>query len=62
MLPILAVILIILVLFGQVPDALIQAFTQTSDWTLSLKESPPPIIVDGNRRTLSVYSIAKRTS
>lgn len=46
--PLLAIILIILVLFGQAPDAVIKAFTETSDWTLSQKTSPPPIEYKGH--------------
>ena len=42
-LPLLALLLAVLVLFGQAPDAAIRAFTETSDWTLSQKISPPPI-------------------
>lgn len=45
----LAIILIcILVLFGQRPDECIRAFTETSDWTLSQKYSPPPVYYDGH--------------
>jgi hypothetical protein len=36
------VITIVLILFGQSPDAAIRAFTQTSDWTLSAYNLPPP--------------------
>ena len=45
MIPILAIIIIILTLFGQQPDAIIQAFTQTSDWAFSLKEAPLTVVV-----------------
>ena len=38
----------ILTLLGQQPDSLIQAFTQTSDWQLSTKISPPPIEKDAH--------------
>lgn len=48
MLPLLGVVLIILILFGQKPDAIIRAFTETSDWTLSKEISPPPIEYDGH--------------
>ncbi|WP_246579096.1 DUF6688 domain-containing protein [Alkaliphilus flagellatus] len=47
-LPILAIIIMILILFGQQPDSIIKAFTETSDWTLSQKISPPPISVDAH--------------
>ncbi len=43
--PILGIIISILTLFGQQPDAIIQAFTQTSDWAFSLKEAPHTIIL-----------------
>jgi hypothetical protein len=46
--PLLAVILSILVLFGQQPSAVIKAFTETSDWLLSQKTSPPPVTVDNH--------------
>ncbi len=48
MLPLLCILIIILILFGQRPDAVIRAFTETSDWTLSQKVSPPPIEYDGH--------------
>lgn len=37
-----------MVLFGQRPDEAIKAFLETSDWTLSTKVSPPPVIYDGH--------------
>lgn len=46
--PILLTMIAILVLFGQRPDAIIRAFTQTSDWTLSTKISPPTIERDAH--------------
>lgn len=46
MVPILLLLTLILVLFGQAPDAVIRAFTQTSDWTLSQQISPPPVQID----------------
>lgn len=47
-LPLLALLLWVLVLFGQAPDAVIRAFTETSDWALSQKISPPAIEYDGH--------------
>ena len=47
-LPMLAILLGILVLFGQAPDAVIRAFTETSDWALSQKISPPSIEYNGH--------------
>ena len=48
MIPLLAVLLSILVLFGQQPSAVIKAFTETSDWLLSQKTSPPPVTVNNH--------------
>lgn len=39
LIPVCAIFLLLLILFNQEPDALIKAFTQTSDWCLSSKES-----------------------
>lgn len=47
-LPLLAILLGVLVLFGQAPDAAVRAFTETSDWALSQKISPPPIEYHGH--------------
>lgn len=44
--PLLGVLTTILILFGQKPDSLIQAWTQTSDWTLSLEQAPPNVLYD----------------
>ena len=41
MIPLLGIILIILVLFGQEPDILIKAWTETADWKLSQRIGPP---------------------
>lgn len=48
LIPMLGILLIILVLFGQSPDSIVKAFTETSDWTLSQKVSPPPIEYEGH--------------
>lgn len=45
-LPLLGVLIGILVLFGQQPDALVRAWTETSDWTLSAQTAPQNLIVD----------------
>lgn len=45
-LPILGVILCVLALFGQAPDILIRAFTETADWRLSEKIAVPNIQYD----------------
>jgi len=46
--PMLITIITILTLCGQRPDELIRAFTETSDWKLSTKISPPPIEYDAH--------------
>ena len=45
-LPLLGLTIAILTLFGQTPDSIIQAWTQTSDWTLSQQVAPQNIYVD----------------
>lgn len=45
-LPLLGILIGILVLFGQQPDAFIKAWTETSDWTLSAQTAPQNLIVD----------------
>lgn len=44
--PLLGICIGLLVLFGQRPDALIRAFTETSDWNLSTQVSPPNVMYD----------------
>lgn len=44
--PVLGIILIILLLFGQAPDSIIKAFTETSDFLFSTKISPQNIEFD----------------
>lgn len=46
--PISMILICILTLFGQRPDEAIQAFLETSDWTLSQKISPPPVEYDAH--------------
>lgn len=46
MIPLLGVILCILVLFGQRPDYVIKAWTETADWRLSEQIAPPNVHVD----------------
>lgn len=43
--PIMIVLQLILIIFGQQPDSAIKAFVETSDWTFSKFEAPPPIYV-----------------
>lgn len=45
-LPVLGILVLILILFGQQPDSVILAFTKTSDWILSGEISPPPVAYD----------------
>lgn len=45
-LPLLALVMLILILFGQDPNSLIKAFTETSDWNLSQQISPQNIYYD----------------
>lgn len=44
--PLLAVVVCILILFGQQPDSVIKAWTETSDWNLSAKVAPQNIYYD----------------
>ena len=44
--PLLGILICILSLFGQRPDAAIRAWTETSDWNLSKKIAPQNIVVD----------------
>jgi hypothetical protein len=44
--PLLGIALGILTLFGQSPDSIIQAWTQTSDWTFSQQVAPPNLPMD----------------
>lgn len=46
LLPMLSVFIMVLVLFGQSPDILVKAFTETSEWNLSEKVSPPNVFRD----------------
>lgn len=45
-LPVLGILVMLLLLFGQQPDGVILAFTKTSDWLLSGEISPPPVAYD----------------
>lgn len=46
LLPVLGILMLLLVIFGQQPDSMILAFTQTSDWILSKETAPPPVAYD----------------
>lgn len=44
--PLLGIVVCVLALFGQQPDALIRAWTETSDWNLSRRTAPPNVYHD----------------
>jgi len=44
--PLLGIVIGILVLFGQKPDAIIKAFTETADWNLSKRVAPQNLYMD----------------
>ncbi len=46
MIPLLGIIVAVLLLFGQEPDSLIKAWTQTADWNMSQKVAPQNIVRD----------------
>ncbi len=46
MIPLLGIVLLILILFGQQPDAVIKAFTETTNWALSGQEGPQNLYYD----------------
>ena len=46
MFPLLGILIVILMLFGQAPDSVIKAFTETSDWNLSLRQAPQNVMRD----------------
>ena len=46
MFPLLGILIAILALFGQAPDSVIKAWTETSEWALSTKQSPPNVHED----------------
>jgi len=42
LLPIIGIITVLLILFGQEPSGMVKAFTETADWTFSQRIPPPP--------------------
>lgn len=44
--PLLGLVVAVLLLFGQKPDSIIQAWTQTSDWALSQQQAPQNVMYD----------------
>lgn len=68
-LPLLGILLGVLTLFGQAPDSIIRAWTQTSDWTFSQQIAPPNIqdghylctvAAGGHRRLVKPLRMGKR--
>jgi hypothetical protein len=68
--PLLGIAIAVLTLFGQEPDSIIQAWTQTSDWTFSQQVAPPNLPRDmhylctvaagGHHRLVKPLRIGKR--
>ena len=52
MFPLICIVIIILALFGQQPDAIIRVFTDTSGWTFSQQVAPPDIVLHSNMHYL----------
>lgn len=48
MVPLIGVLMIVLVLTGQGPAAMVKAFTDTAEWTFSQQTPPPPEVYDGH--------------
>ena len=48
LIPLTGLIVCITIICGQGPDAIIKAFTETSEWTFSRMISPPPVQYDGH--------------
>lgn len=46
MLPLFSILTVLLVLFGQQPDAAVRAWTETSDWALSMRNAPQNLYMD----------------
>ncbi len=46
--PLMGAVILIMLLFGQQPDAMIRAFTQTTQWTLSQQIPPPALTYEGH--------------
>jgi len=46
MVPLFGIVLVILILFGQEPDAVIKAWTETTEWTLSQQVGPQNLYYD----------------
>ncbi len=69
-LPLMGIILIVLVIFGQSPDSIIRAWTETADWTFSQKIPPQNIAYDehylctvaagGHKKIVKPIRIGKR--
>lgn len=46
MFPLIGILIMILLLFGQAPDSVIKAWTETSDWNLSRRQAPQNLYYD----------------
>lgn len=57
LMPLYTIVLVILTIFGQKPDSVIRAFTETSDWTLSQQVSPPMVEVERGGHYLCTVSL-----
>ncbi len=44
--PLLGILIVILILFGQAPDSFIKAWTETADWSLSKRVAPQNVMFD----------------
>ena len=68
--PLLGILIAVLTLFGQAPDSIIQAWTETSDWTLSQQVAPQNIHMDmhylctvaagGHKKVVKPLRVGKR--
>ena len=48
LIPLLGIITVILLLFGQEPDSVVKLWTETADWTMSQKSAPENLPRDGH--------------
>ena len=55
--PIVIIIQLVLVLFGQQPDSFIQVFLDTSSFNYSAVNAPPPIVTEGDSHYLCTVSV-----
>lgn len=48
LIPLSGIVIAVLFLFGQAPDSFIKAWTETAEWTMSQRQSPPPLPYEGH--------------